>query len=177
MAPQLPYQKDLPWWAAKRPTTKIPFHRRRAEQPREAPHKQLILFLLLFLILTACTRPASTQPVTLPPSPTLAQPTIQVEKVQVNDRVSIEIDGSAALAEGQCLQTDLLENGVSVGWWPKNTCIAPDAHGHWQMVIRLGHKGAPQTLDSQAEYEIHAWPMDHPEDIQARFPFDLQGPP
>ena len=132
---------------------------------------------LFLLFLTACTRPASTQAITLPPPPGPAQWMIQIERVQVNTGASIEINGSAILAEGGCIQTELLENGQPVAWWPKDTCIQPDTRGTWQMVAPLGRKGAPPTLDSQSEYEIHArWP-DHSEAVQTHFPLDIQPPP
>jgi hypothetical protein len=130
------------------------------------------LRLLLVLLLSACSRTASTQTITLPAPPGPEDWDISIQSVQVIPKTSIEIRGSAVLPLDGCIQTRLVEDDEPVSWWPENTCITPDTRQEWQMVVPLD--GA---LDAAARYEIQAWWPEQPEKIQADFPFDLQSPP
>ncbi len=132
----------------------------------------LIAILLAAALLAACTRPASTPPFTYP---TRSAPGVTVEQVQVDQGTGIYLSGRSTLPNGECIKTELLEDGKKANWWPADTCVTVDT-GNWEMLVGLGREGAPEHLDPKNNYEIHAWWPKNPEKVTTRFPFDLTGP-
>jgi hypothetical protein len=131
-----------------------------------------ILFLLAAGLLTACTRPASRPAFVYA---TDSAPRIIIDKVQVNQGTGVYISGRSTLPDGECLKTELLADGKTADWWPREVCVTVDT-GQWEMLVALGHKGAPNQLEPGAAYEIRAWWPQNPGQVSARFPFDLNGP-
>jgi hypothetical protein len=131
-----------------------------------------ILCLLATGLLTACTRPASKPSVVYATS---SASRITVDRVQINQGDGVYVSGRSTLPEGECVKTELLANGKTVDWWPRDVCVAVDT-GHWEMLAGLGRKGAPERLETGVAYEIHAWWPKNPDQISTRFPFDLNGP-
>lgn len=143
-----------------------------------ASHETLLRLCLLGISLAVifaagCTRPASRPPVVYA---TDSAPRIIIERVQVNEGSGIYITGRSTLPDGECLQTELLENQTVLEWWPRDVCVEI-ANGRWEFLAALGRDKAPERLDAGVEYEIHAWWPEQPETVSARFPFDLSGPP
>ncbi len=130
-----------------------------------------IVVLPVFL-LAACTRPASVPPVV---NATSSTPSIAVERVQVDQGAGVFVSGRSNLPNGECVKTELLANKKVVEWWPRDTCVEIDSY-QWEMLAALGRNGAPERLDPNAEYEIHAWWPKNPAAVSTRFPFDLNGP-
>ena len=130
--------------------------------------KRLNALVMLALLMAACTRPASTETITLPAPPGPEQWMVQIERVEIQAGVSIAVNGSAILPPDGCLRTELLENGQPVEWWPDESCVAPDPSGQWELVVPLGRAGAPNELNPQAEYEVHAWWPEAPEQVQGQ---------
>ncbi len=130
------------------------------------------IFVLPVLLLAACTRPASIPSIVIATNST---PSITVERVQVDQGAGVFVSGRSNLPNGECLKTELLANKKVVDWWPRDTCIEIDSY-QWEMLAALGHNGAPERLDPNAEYEIHAWWPKNPAAVSTRFPFDLNGP-
>ncbi len=130
------------------------------------------MLVLPLLILAACTRPASIPPVRIATSST---PSITVEQVQVDQGAGVFVSGRSNLPNGECVKTELLADKKVVEWWPRDTCIEIDSY-QWEMLVALGRNGAPERLDPNVEYEIHAWWPKNPAAVSTRFPFDLNGP-
>lgn len=128
--------------------------------------------LVVFLI-TGCTRPASRPSVVYA---TESAPRIVIERVQVNEGSGIYLNGRSTLPDGECIMTELLEDQTVLEWWPRDVCVEI-ANGRWEFLAALGRGGAPERLDSNVEYEIHAWWPEQPDVVNTRFPFDLSGPP
>ncbi len=146
-------------------------------QSRPAAKKAIIevLSTILFLaavLLTTCTRPASTPPFV---STTSNAPRVTVDQVQVNQGTGIYLSGRSTLPNGECIKTELLEDGKKANWWPVDACVTVDT-GNWEMLVGLGRQGAPDHLNPGINYEIHAWWPKNPEQVTTRFPFDLTGP-
>ncbi len=131
-----------------------------------------LIVVLLTLFVVACTRPASIPSVLVETS---NAPGITVEQVQVTQGSGVFVSGRSNLPNGECVKTELLANKKVVKWWPRDTCIEIDSD-QWERLAALGHNGAPERLDPNIEYEIHAWWPKNPAAVSTRFPFDLNGP-
>lgn len=127
----------------------------------------------LMLLITACTRTASTSPTLLT---TESAAPITVNQVRVTQGTGVYISGTALIADDDCVQTELLENGQPVEWWPKDICVQA-GEGRWELLSALGRDGAPDELDLKAQYAVRAWSRAQPEATSIQFPFDLVGPP
>lgn len=130
------------------------------------------LSLLAAVLITACTRPASVPSVVIA---TGSPPVITIEQVQVEQGNGVYVSGRSTLPDGECVKTELTADRKAVPWWPKDICVVVDAH-QWEMLAALGHNGAPERLEPDIEYEIHAWWPKNPAATSTRFPFDLNGP-
>jgi hypothetical protein len=128
----------------------------------------IIQILFYSLLLTACTRPASSPPVILV---TENVPTITIDSVRVDQGEGIFITGRSSMPEGKCLKTELLINRQSAGWWPRDVCIEMDETGQWELLVALGRNGAPAQMQPGLEYELHAWWPEKPDLVTTRFPF------
>jgi len=133
----------------------------------------LLTISLVLIFATGCTRPASKQLVIYA---TDNAPRIVIDRVQVSEGSGVYISGRSTLPDGECIQTELLENQQVLAWWPRDVCVEI-AEGRWEFLTALGRSGAPERLDPDAEYLIHAWWPKQPEAVDAQFPFDLSGPP
>lgn len=131
-----------------------------------------ILLLLVAVLLTACTRPASKPPFVYA---TNSAQRVTVDQVQINQGTGIYVSGRSTLPNGECIKTELLEDGKKANWWPVDACVTVDT-GHWEMLVGLGRSGAPGQLKPGIDYEIHVWWPKAPEQVTTRFPFDLTGP-
>ena len=127
---------------------------------------------LMLIFAAGCTRTASLPSVIYA---TDSAPRITIDRVQINEGSGIYLSGRSTLADGECVQTRLLENQTDLEWWPRDVCVEI-ANGRWEFLTALGRNGAPQQLETGAEYEIYAWWPQEPEVVNTRFPFDLSGP-
>lgn len=135
---------------------------------------RITLLALFFLIstLTGCTRSASKANTVYATNPA---PSINIDKVVVNENNGIYVTGRSTIPAGECVQTELLSNHTIVKWWPRDVCIQVDA-GQWEILVALGQNGAPASLSKNVDYEIHAWWPKKPTQTSANFPFDFNGP-
>ena len=85
------------------------------------------------------------------------------------------MSGQTTIPYGECVQTELLADGKPVDWWPKDKCIQVGGNS-WEFLAALGKNGAPERLDPNKSYAIHAWWPQKPDTASTRFPFDLNGP-
>lgn len=129
--------------------------------------------ILLLLLITACTRTASTSPTLIT---TESASPITVDQVRVTQGTGVYVSGTATIAEDDCVLTELLENGQPVGWWPKDICVQVGV-GRWELLAALGRDSAPDQLDSTAQYAVRAWARAQPDATSIEFPFDLEAPP
>lgn len=146
------------------------------KQPNTCPTRfaaASLWLVTMLILLTACTRSASTSPTLIT---TESTPSITVDQVQVTQGTGINISGSGVVPAGDCVKTELLQNGEPVAWWPEDICVEVGA-GRWEMLAALGREGAPAQLDTTAQYEIRARARSNPDATSVRFPFDLEGPP
>jgi hypothetical protein len=94
------------------------------------------------------------------PSPTLLSspkgPFIRVSRVEITADTGIYIAGATNIANGSCIQTQLLADKQPVTWWPKDVCIQVES-GQWEILVSLGRRGAPAQLDTSRHYTLHAW--------------------
>ena len=127
----------------------------------------------LLLLITACTRTASTFPSILT---TESISPVTIDQVRVTQGTGVYVSGSASIAEDDCVQTQLLENEQPVEWWPEEICVQA-GDGRWELLTALGRDGAPEQLDPTAQYAVRAWSRSQPEATTIQFPFDLEGPP
>lgn len=132
----------------------------------------LAAVLLASVLEAACTRPASKPPFVYATS---SAPRVTVDRVQINQGTGIYFSGRSTLPNGECIKTELLEDGQKANWWPVDACVTVDL-GQWEMLVGLGRSGAPDRLDPGKSYELHAWWPKNPEQVTTRFPFDLTGP-
>jgi hypothetical protein len=133
--------------------------------------KNLLLFGLGGL-LAACA--AAPTPGSAPESvPAYA---LAIQRVSVEQGVKVELTGSTTLPAGNCVYTQLLQNGEALSWWPVGKCF-PVSPPDWQFSIPLGAEGAPEELDPDAAYCIHIWWPGAPTETLAEFDFDLAPPP
>lgn len=129
--------------------------------------------ILLLLLITACTRTASTSPTLMT---TESVSPITVDQVRVTQGTGVYVSGAGSIAEGDCVFTELLENGQPVEWWPKDICVQI-AEGRWELLAALGRDGAPDQLYPTAQYAVRAWSRAQPDATSIQFPFDIEGPP
>lgn len=152
--------------------------------------------LLIGCIINGCARQASTAPATFPtyktpfdvplqaspagaiPISTAEQSTqqITIDSVQVIQGSGIYVMGTTSLADGECIQTELLADDQPTAWWPLDLCIQVET-GLWEILVSLGRRGAPQKLDEEIHYQIHAWWPKAAQETSIFFPFDLGRPP
>lgn len=131
---------------------------------------RLFFYLVLVVLLSACSRPASTQVLGSPAAPGAA---ITIEQVQVTQGTGLRVNGASSLPAGDCFQTGVWINDELAGWWPADVCIEPDG-GQWEMVIALGQGDTPAQLDPQSRYEVRAWLPDNPDQIVAHLAFTVE---
>ncbi len=132
----------------------------------------MILSILGFGLLAACTRSASKPPVVYG----TGTPTdITIERVQVNQGAGVYVAGRSTLPDGECVQTELLADQKVVEWWPKDVCVEI-ATNRWEFLAALGRQGAPERLEPNVAYEVHAWNPKAPSKTSTRFPFQINGP-
>lgn len=154
---------------------------RRSQMPVQALfYITAITLASLSLLLAACTRSVSTEPYVKPTSgtpqnATTAAPIVSIEDARVTQGEGIYITGHAALADGECIKTNLLAGGQAAAWWPKDICVQVDA-GQWEMLVSLGRSGAPQQLDPKAAYTLQAWWPNQEQATLTQFPLNLNGP-
>jgi hypothetical protein len=103
-------------------------------------------------------------------------PRIFIDLVQVNEGSGVYVSGRSTLPDGACVKTELLEDQKVLEWWPRDVCVEI-ANGKWEFLAALGRDGAPERLNPDVEYQIHAFWPDQPDKVDTRFPFDLSGPP
>jgi len=121
---------------------------------------------------TATVPPAA--PATVIPSPGARQ--ISITSVEVIQGSGIFVLGKAGLADGECIQTELVADNQPEPWWPRDTCIQVAA-GQWEILVSLGRRGAPLELSRGVQYQIHAWWPKSAQETSIYFPFDMSGPP
>jgi hypothetical protein len=111
-------------------------------------------------------------------SPTLL---LQVEelKLQIEPGV-IRASGRLPLPEGRKLWVELWREGQLVGWAvPDSQQALVGPNGQFSLELH-GRPGAPDFdlfAVPPAEYELRLRPVDPPEAVEARVPFDTFGPP
>ena len=132
----------------------------------------LILFLLVAGLLAGCTRSISRPSVVYATS---KAPSITIDRVQVNQGAGVYVAGRSTLPDGACVQTELFVDKKVAEWWPRDVCVEIAAN-RWEFLAALGRQGAPERLEPDVAYEIHAWYPKNPSEISTRFPFDLNGP-
>lgn len=140
---------------------------------RHTPVDASLWLIPLLILITACTRTASTSPTILT---TDSISPIIVDQVRVTQGTGIYVSGSASIAEDDCVQTELLENDQPTQWWPSDICVQV-GEGRWELLAALGRDGAPEQLDPTAQYAVRAWSRAQPDATSIEFPFDLEGPP
>jgi hypothetical protein len=141
-------------------------------RPEEVLLKNLLAVIILGAgLLASCTLPASKPPVVYM---TREAPGITIDRVQVNQGAGIYVAGRSTLPDGECVQTELLADEKVLEWWPREVCVEI-ASRRWEILAALGRQGAPERLDPNAAYEIHAWNPKAPTNTSTRFPFDLNG--
>jgi hypothetical protein len=133
---------------------------------------KILLLLGLAWLLASCS--AANAPSAAPESE--AGYTLAIEQVSVEQGVKVELMGTTTLPEGNCVYSQLLENGEALSWWPVGKCF-PVGSPDWQFSIPLGVEGAPAELDRDAAYCIHIWWPGAPTETLAEFDFDLAPPP
>ncbi len=133
--------------------------------------KVLLLFGLGWLLAACAAAPT-------PGSASESAPAyaLEIQKVSVEQGVKVELTGSTTLPEGNCVYTQLLQNGDALTWWPVGKCF-PVSSPDWQFSVPLGAEGAPEELDPEAAYCIHIWWPGAPTETLAEFDFDLAPPP
>jgi TolB protein len=112
--------------------------------------------------------------VAVPQEVEAAEGDVAIISVRVSEQ-TIRVMGTSTLAEGTCLQTELLSNDSTESWWPSSDC-ADVQDGEWQVSVALGQDGSPDGLDESVLYTVRAWQRGDPS-VAAVFPFDLFGPP
>ena len=135
---------------------------------------KLKIFLLVGLawLLSGCVA-APTQSTVPESTPVYA---LTIQQVSVEQGVKVELTGATTLPEGNCVYTQLLQDGEALGWWPVGKCF-PVGSPDWQFSIPLGVEGAPDELDPDAAYCIHIWWPGAPAETLAELDFDLTPPP
>ncbi len=146
-------------------------------QRRPAPMGLMLRFILVLSYLVAgllagCTRSVSKPSVVYATS---RVPSITIDRVQVNQGAGVYVAGRSTLPDGACVQTELLVDKKVAEWWPRDICVEIAA-SRWEILAALGRQGAPERLEPDVAYEIHAWYPQNPSEISTRFPFNLNGP-
>lgn len=133
-----------------------------------------MLFVLLgwALLLAACS------PLPGGAAETVTTPgyALEIQSVSVEQGVRVELMGTTTLPEGNCVYTQLGQDGEAVTWWPVGKCFPLEVPA-WQIGVPLGVEGAPAELDPDAAYCIHLWWPGAPNQTLAEFDFDLAPPP
>jgi hypothetical protein len=129
-----------------------------------------MLVLMCLLALSGCAQSQTAQPEV--PSP--VDGTIAIRGVHI-EQGSISFTGETTLPDGACIQTQLQADNDEVTWWPSDACVNVHS-GTWEIRVQLGVDGAPDEMNSSAQYIMRAWSRDTPS-ILATFNFDLTGPP
>jgi hypothetical protein len=132
--------------------------------------------------LTATPMPAAT------PSPdleamTMVSPTILLEVEDLILEIEpglIQVSGRLSLPEGRKLWAELWRNEHPTDWSiPENQPVVMAANGRFFLVIQTQPQAPDYDLFAipPADYQIRIRPVDPPEPVEARIPFDTYGPP
>jgi len=139
-------------------------------------------------LLSSCgptpTRPPTTIP--LATSTPVANPWIKIQSVSLVNNEAITFTGAAVLPENACIETDLIEDGVSRPGWPTLQCadiLTPDVGQgrNWELTVPHPISNAfgqatstPIHLPTSAKYVLKAWWRDNPS-VKAELEFNLDG--
>lgn len=139
---------------------------------------------LLVFSLSACVDETATPSVTtlvpitpqLTPEPELDLPQIDIDGVEVREGELIGFSGTTTLPGGECLNSELTQDGMPVEWWPVDQCFEISAQ-EWRISVALGTEDRPENLDGDTQYQLRVWWPSAPETVLDVFYFDLSAPP
>ena len=126
---------------------------------------------LAIVLLTGCTRAISTAPVV---TPTASVRHVSILRVRISPENGIFVSGTSNLPDGECVKTGLLSDGKAESWWPGDQCVQV-ASGKWEMLVPLGRRGAPATMDPESQYEMRALWAGDPDKVTDSVHFNLSG--
>jgi hypothetical protein len=124
----------------------------------------------------AATSQQPRQLVTGAPAPTLME--VQDLNLEIEPGL-IRVSGRLPLAEGRKLHAELWRNRQPADWAiPESQRTTVQAEGHFSLQLRAWpeHPGYDLFGIPPADYEIRIQPIDPPEPVEARIPFDTYGP-
>jgi hypothetical protein len=131
---------------------------------------------------------ATPMPTASPPQPmleaaTVVSPPVRIDvkdlKLQVQPGL-IRVSGRLPLPEGRRLSAELWQNGQLVQWtMPASPTLTVGAEGRFSLELQAptGARYFDLSAMTSAEYEIRIYPVDPPEPVEARIPFDTFGTP
>lgn len=135
------------------------------------------LFFLLGLFTAGCEWQPPGVETTEPQQPINSQrmAEIDINHIEVQGGHQIVFSGETTLSDGECVFSQLFEDGAPVGWWPSDQCFLVSGVD-WQFAVPLGEGGIPEELDDSAQYRLQVWWADAPEETVDEIYFDLAGP-
>jgi hypothetical protein len=136
----------------------------------------IVIGFALCIGITACGGSLTTTPASQTEAPAMDQSTgsIVTNQVQVTPE-RIKVTGTTNLPDGTCILTRLVDNQEDLSWWPQETC-ATITSGSWELEVPFGQNNAPDQLDPERSYLLHAWQKDAADNQAEPFPFELAPP-
>lgn len=137
----------------------------------------LLLFFLLMTFITGCDGQPPGVETSEPQQPINGQSKaeIDIQHIEVHRGDQIVFSGETTLSEGECIFSQLFEDGTPVGWWPVDKCFLVTGVD-WQFAVPLGEGSAPEEIDDSAQYRLQVWWASAPEETVDEIYFDLAGP-
>ncbi len=127
-------------------------------------------------------------PTASPPQPmleaaTVVSPPVLIDvkdlKLEIQPGL-IRVSGRLPLPEGRSLSAELWQNGQPIEWtMPASPTLTVGADGQFSLELQAptGARHFDLYAMTAAEYEIRIHPVDPPEPVEARIPFDTFGEP